>query len=348
VPLTLNGHQIPIRSAGFAARERNGTVRECVHIGLINNMPDPALEETEDQFLGLLDAAAGDLEVHVRLYSLPEIVRGERAQQHMCGLYADLSDFQHDQLDALIITGMEPCNVDLRKETYWQRLTHLLDWAERETTSTVLSCLATHSGVLHSDSIERHRLSDKRFGVFEEKKVCDHLITVGIAEAVRVPHSRWNEVREEDLASCGYVTLTKSQEGGVGLFAKQKRESLFLYFQGHPEYATHTLLKEYRRDIRRFVRGERETYPSLPKDYFDAQATELLTKFRRQVLANPREDLLVSFPYDLVANTLHNGWHELGIRVYRNWLEYLRSHGKKGHRMPNSYEPANRGRSTMR
>src|SRR4029077_2944498 len=116
--------------------------------------------------------ATGNVEAHVRLYSLPEIARGDRAQQHMCGLYGNLSDFQNDHLDALIITGTEPCNVDLRNEAYWQRLTDVLDWAGRETASTVLSCLATHSSVLHSDSIERHRLSDKRFGVFKETKVC--------------------------------------------------------------------------------------------------------------------------------------------------------------------------------
>ena len=42
-------------------------------IGLINNMPDGAVEWTERQFLDLLDAAAGPTDIHVRLFSLPEI-----------------------------------------------------------------------------------------------------------------------------------------------------------------------------------------------------------------------------------------------------------------------------------
>ena len=46
-------------------------------------------------------------------------------------------------------------------------LASVLDWAERNTVSTILSCLAAHAGVLHSDGIDRHPLSDKQFGVFD-------------------------------------------------------------------------------------------------------------------------------------------------------------------------------------
>ena len=69
------------------------------------------------------------------------------------------------------MTGTEPRQPDLRNEPYWPALTEVLEWAERNTASTVLSCLAAHAGVLHSDGIPRHRLSDKQFGVFEYQKV---------------------------------------------------------------------------------------------------------------------------------------------------------------------------------
>lgn len=350
MPLILNGNRIQPRHTPPVRHDRDRSIWERIHIGLINNMPDAALEDTENHFFSLLEAAAGDLMVHVSLYSLPEIIRGDKAQEHMRGLYSNLLDLRNDQLDALIITGTEPCNVDLRNEVYWRRLADLFDWAERETVSTVLSCLATHSSVLHSDGIERHRLSDKLFGLFEERKACDHFVTTGVSDLTRVPHSRWNEVREEDLVSCGYVPLMKSQRGGVGLFAKQKRKALFLYFQGHPEYSTHTLLKEYRRDIRRFIRRERETYPSMPSEYFDVQAAELLTSFRGQVLADPREDLLACFPYDVIAEILQNDWHLAGVRIYRNWLEYIvsqKDEAKQRPAMSPSSVQAQRVRSAM-
>lgn len=303
----------------------NFSTPECIHIALINNMPDAALQDTENQFFALLGAAAGDLSVHVGLYSMPEIVRGEQAQQHISNFYSEFRDLPNHHPDALIITGTEPRQPDLRNEAYWRTLGDLLDWAERETVSVILSCLATHASVLHRDGIERHRLDEKRFGVFDERKACKHPLTTSLSDAIRIPHSRWNDLREEDLASCGYVVLTTSQEGGVGLFVKQMRRSLFVHSQGHPEYSTDTLLKEYRRDIRRFINQESETYPSMPKDYFSRQTTKFLTNFREHVLTDRREDLLALFPCEVIAETLQNGWHAEGVQLYRSWLHLVSS-----------------------
>ena len=48
-----------------------------LHIGLVNNMADAALVGTEDQFLGLLEAAAGDMPIRVTLYTLPKVMEGD-------------------------------------------------------------------------------------------------------------------------------------------------------------------------------------------------------------------------------------------------------------------------------
>jgi homoserine O-succinyltransferase len=304
-------------------RDRDFAQTECIHIALINNMPDAALEDTELQFLDLLNAAAGSIPVCVQLYSLPEITRSERVQQHMSGLYASVRDLPSSRFDAVIITGTEPHHPDLREEAYWATLTDLFDWAADNTTSTILSCLAAHASVLHSDGIERHLLNDKRFGVFDERRVSDHPLTAGSWDVIRIPHSRWNELPENELDSCGYVALTRSQEAGLGLFMKQKRKSLFIHVQGHPEYAAQTLLKEYRRDIKRFLKRERESYPSLPHGYFSAPAVKLLAEFRERALLDPHEDVLATFP--VFANTMQNGWHTAAAGIYRNWLHYLTS-----------------------
>ena len=50
---------------------------EPLRIALINNMPDSALEDTEVQFFELLESAAGELPVSLKLYSLPELPRSE-------------------------------------------------------------------------------------------------------------------------------------------------------------------------------------------------------------------------------------------------------------------------------
>jgi homoserine O-succinyltransferase len=198
-----------------------------------------------------------------------------------------------------------------------------MNWAEENTASTILSCLAAHAGALHTDGIGRSPLGNKRFGVFEHQLVNAHPLTEGIAEPVCIPHSRWNELREDGLRSSGYDVLTKSPEAGVDLFVKQKRQSLFVHFQGHPEYAGQTLLKEYRRDVKRYLRQERDSYPLLPHGYFDSVATRLLTEFQTRALSDRREELIESFPDSDLVGTLQTRWRGSATSIYRNWLQYL-------------------------
>ena len=301
----------------------HGSGEQAVRIALVNNMPDAALEDTELQFFDLLDAASGDVPVVVKLYSLTGVPRTDRGMRRLNSFYYGLDDLWNSQVDALIMTGTEPQQPSLRQEPYWGNLTNVLDWAERNTHSTVLSCLAAHAGVLHSDGIERHRLSDKRFGVFEFPAVGDHAVIRRVEGIIRFPHSRWNEVRPNALESCGYTVLTQSAEAGVDCFVKMKKRSLFVHFQGHPEYQAHTLFKEYRRDIKRYLRHERETYPTAPVGYFGDDATKCLAAFQQDSIANRSEAVMSDFPETFLANSLQNGWRNSAVKVYGSWLALI-------------------------
>jgi homoserine O-succinyltransferase/O-acetyltransferase len=331
MPIEIDGGRVPKllpqknRSHSERLAGNRGTRSEPLRIALINNMPDSALEDTEVQFYELLDSAAGDIPLSLKLYSLPNLPHSDAGQKHLNNFYFEFDDLLNCRFDGAIMTGTEPRQPDLRDEPYWTALTKALDWAEKSTASTVLSCLAAHAGVLYSDSIPRHRLSDKRFGVFDHKKVREHTLTNGIGNTMKIPHSRWNELRADELTSRGYEILMQSAEAGVDLFVKKKKESLFVHFQGHPEYSTRTLLKEYRRDIKRFLRKERETYPNMPQGYFDDAAIKLLSAFRESVVTNPREELLAKFPEAAFASTVQETWQTSAASVYRNWLEYLLS-----------------------
>jgi homoserine O-succinyltransferase len=328
MPLIIEGGRIPPRWADKKSL-RSGPVdncaasAECVRIAFVNNMPDSALEDTEIQFFELLEAAAGDVSVRLKLHSLSGVPRGERGQQHLNGFYFGTDDLLNDRFDGAIMTGTEPRQPDLRNEPYWSALGNVLDWAEGNTASTILSCLAAHAGVLHNDGIQRHPLGDKQFGVFDFAKVGKHQLTAGTGERVRFPHSRWNEVRAEALTASGYQVLTESAEGGVDTFVKMTKQSLFVHFQGHPEYGAQTLLKEYRRDIKRFLRREREMYPSMPRGYFDVAATKLLNDFRAVVSSDRREERMEGFPETALVGGLQNSWRPSAETIYRNWLQYL-------------------------
>ena len=152
---------------GKPSTEFRETDARCLDIGLINNMPDAALEATERQFLGLLDGAADGLVVRVTLYALPDVPRTDSGRRHMSSFYSGLDDLWDRHVDGLIVTGTEPRAPNLRDEPYWSSLANVLEWAEHSTHSTIWSCLAAHAALLHRDGIGRRTLRDKRFGVFE-------------------------------------------------------------------------------------------------------------------------------------------------------------------------------------
>jgi homoserine O-succinyltransferase len=327
MPLIVEGGRVPPRWAMEASYHPVAAASVRVNIALINNMPDAALEDTELQFFDLLDDASGDLPIYLKLYSLTGIPRTDRGQRHLNSFYYGLDQLWPSQFDGVIVTGTEPRQPNLQDEPYWRALADVFDWAESNTSSIILSCLAAHASVLHSDGISRHRLPDKQFGVFTFAKAGNHPITDGTGPQVRFSHSRWNEVRADALAERGYHVLTQSAEGGIDTFVKQKRRSLFVHFQGHPEYGAETLLKEYRRDIRRYLRKERETYPTMPKGYFDAPREKLVMEFRDSVLAlssaHQREVLMEDFPDAALAGTLTKTWQSPATAIYRNWLRYI-------------------------
>lgn len=326
----LYGHN-PVTQHRFGDASPVGMLRptsRCINIGLINNMPDGALKATERQFLRLLNAAAQGMPVHLSLYSLPGMPRGKSACERISKFYSSIEDLWDSHLDGLIVTGTEPRTTNLKDEPYWATLVQVLDWAEENTQSSVWSCLAAHAAVFCADGIARRRLSEKRFGVFRCAKTTNDRLMDGTPAVLHMPHSRWNEIPEKELLACDYRILTRSKLAGVDAFAKQ-RKSLFIFFQGHPEYDANSLLLEYRRDIGRYLRRERDDYPETPHGYFDAETTYALAALRARALDDRRETLLGQFPMTLAERALSHSWSSSATRIYRNWLLYLSTHKER-------------------
>jgi homoserine O-succinyltransferase len=303
----------------------------CLTIGLINNMPDPALEATERQFMDLIRAATAKVVVRLLLFSIPEVPRADATRQELAERYRDIAELWDSQLDGLIVTGTEPRMKNLKDEPYWETLSRVVDWARDNTTSTIWSCLAAHAAVLHAEGVERRALADKLFGVFDCEPVASHPMTSDAALGLRVPHSRYNDLPERALASCGYRILTRSAAAGVDMFARQEK-SFHLFLQGHPEYQASTLVREYRRDVGRYLRRERDSYPALPQGYFDDKAAAIATAFRERALADRREHLIASLPMESLQGGLDSPWRHCAIGIYEKWVEYLR--GRKSDRRP--------------
>jgi len=311
-----------------AKRQRQARAGECVTIGLLNNMAGAAFKATERQFISLLDAASDGIPIHVSFYTLPGMSRNESGGHQFASHYAGVEELYGTHLDGLIVTGREPKMADLRDEPYWQSFTEVLEWARTHTHSTVWSCLAAHAAILHMDGIGRRKSEEKNFGVFECTQVSEHALMKDLPRRIHVPHSRWNGVAQSDLSSHGYEVLSRIAGDGVDTFVKQE-QSLFVFLQGHLEYETATLMREYRRDVIRFVRGESATYPALPAGYFDAETEKALTALRARVGSLRGTELSNAVATAVEATEIQNTWQSSAGSIYRNWLQLICAAKKK-------------------
>jgi homoserine O-succinyltransferase len=316
--------------------------RNCLTIGLVNNMPDAACEATERQFLKLLRAASNDVVVRLKLFSIGAVPRGEAMRAELAGRYRDLAELWNAPLDGLIVTGTEPVAANLKDEPYWNAVCDLVDWACHNTISAVWSCLAAHAAVLYADGIVRQRLPGKLSGVFDCDTIGAHPLLSALTVPLRVPHSRLNDLPEAALLASGYRLLTRSSVAGVDAFVKEPEGgSLFVFFQGHPEYDADTLLREYRRDVGRFLRDAMSAYPQAPQNYFSSAASFLADDFRTRATGEGRGTLLGAFPMAGLAAGAEHSWHDTAIGFYRNWIDYLKDQ-KSSRRTSTSIEGARR------
>jgi homoserine O-succinyltransferase len=286
-------------------------------------MAGQAFKATERQFMNLLDSASEDISIHASFYRLPGLSQAEAGGAHFASHYASVETLWDSHLDGLIVTGREPKTIDLREETYWQDFTQVLEWARRHTHSTVWSCLAAHAAVLHMDGIERVRSDAKHFGVFDCNQDSEHALMQGVPSRFGVPHSRWNGIARKDLLSGGYRVLTATAEGSVDTFVKDEEHSVFVFLQGHPEYDTDTLMREYRRDVARFVKGETDVYPTLPSRYFDYDTERALTELGREAESHRSVELVNRVAAVLESAKIENTWQIPATRIYRNWLRSI-------------------------
>src|SRR5262249_61579404 len=109
---------------------------------------------------------------------------------------------------------------------------------------------------------------------------------------------------------------------GADTFETQ-RKSVALFFRPPPKSDALPLSRESRRDVGRYLRRQRETYPPMPHGYFDADAQAAFAAFRERALADRSEALLEHFP-SAAAEGPASGWSATAAtRIYANWLSHL-------------------------
>ncbi len=299
------------------ARAIHQDIRE-LHIGFLNIMPDAVLEATERQFFRLIGESNRVAQIYIHPFTLPVVERGEKATAYFKQYYEPFEKLQEEGLDALIITGAsEEQNPHVREETYWKPLVEAIEWARENVTSTLCSCLSGHAAMTYGYGQEPGWSEEKHFGIFSHRVTDrEHPLVQGMNTVFNAPHARHSEVRREQFVKAGMRILAESDKAGVHAATSEDGIRL-LCFQGHPEYDTFSLLKEYRREVNVFREGGRPTYPDFPVNYFNEETAARVHRFQADIEAgkDPGE-----FPEEEFAATLDNTWVDSARSMVGSWI----------------------------
>ncbi|MCP4432756.1 MAG: homoserine O-succinyltransferase [Gammaproteobacteria bacterium] len=295
-------------------------IRE-LHIGLLNMMPDAALGATEKQFFRLIGESNPIAQFFVHPFTLDALPRSDSAKTYIKRYYENFEDLREQGLDALIITGANVTQPELSLEAFWEPLIEVADWAHENVTSTLCSCLATHAVLEFRFGQKREQQPQKKWGVFDHQVVGpEHPLVSKINSRFSVPHSRWNSVYPHQFEQAGLQVLVTGDDGCVHL-ATSSDGIRTVFFQGHPEYDTVSLLKEYKREINNYINADSTAFPPLPDNYLGEFESAVLREYQYRIsTALQQSGQVPDFPESLILSQIDNTWHDTACSVVGKWM----------------------------
>ena len=307
-----------------------------LEIGIVNMMPDKALKPTERDFLRWLAFSGGALQLNVTMISVDGLEREGEFKEHVARYYSPFEEVRGRKFDALILTGANLLTDRLEDASFWGPLVEVIGWAQDSVVSVLCSCLATQVvmqavyGKERTANLGPDGSPQKLWGVFPHEVVDrDHFLSRHTNTDFNVVHSRNFGVAEDDFLAAGCRVLVKSKEAGVHL-AVSKDGLKFVFLQGHPEYTRRALLLEYKRELGRFFRGERENYPPIPANYVKDGGLVGLESYRQSLLRAKRtRGELPEFPVEEVLKHVGMSWKDSGHSLGHCWIASIYSEVKK-------------------
>lgn len=218
-------------------------------IAIINLMPEKIITET--QLLRLIGNTP--IQVSVDLVNMETHTSKNTSESHLEKFYSSFSEIKGKRYDGMIITGAPVETLDFEDVDYWNELEQIMEYSKTNVFSTLHICWGAMAGLYYHYGIRKHLLKEKMFGVFPHRSLDKQSqILKGFDDEFYVPHSRYVEVRKEDIDKVPELKiLADSKEAGVYLVEADGGRQLFL--TGHSEYDALTLKTEYERDINKGI-----------------------------------------------------------------------------------------------
>lgn len=214
---------------------------------ILNLMPTKIVTET--QLLRKLSNTP--LQIHIQLLQTSSHVSQNTDSSHLNSFYTTFDQVEDKRFDGMIITGAPVENLEFDQVDYWEELCRIMEWTRTHVHSTFHICWGAQAGLYHHYGIEKHALPKKLFGIFPHTIVKKRSpLFRGFDDVFFAPHSRYTEVRLEDILSePDLELLAVSEEAGV--FGAKSVDNRRFFIFGHPEYDADTLALEYFRDVDR-------------------------------------------------------------------------------------------------
>ena len=280
-------------------------------------MPDAALKATDKQFARLLPGT------DLSSFTFPEIQRGQEATAYISENYKSEDQIKSWQPDAMVITGANVSDPDLETQVFWNPLQSTMQWAHDNTRSTLCSCLASHAVMQFRYHKKRRPLKQKLWGVYDHRIIMpEHPLVADLPALVPVPQSRFNEVTAGQFQDAKLDVIIIHTHARVHLAANA--DSSLVLMQGHPEYDSVSLLKEFKREVGLFAEGLRDDFPPFPDNILHGAGVELLAMHANAVAeAVAAKTVVPEFPESEAAQHVHQDWRPAAEQVYANWLKIL-------------------------
>ncbi|MDR1464224.1 MAG: homoserine O-succinyltransferase [Oscillospiraceae bacterium] len=214
-------------------------------IVILNLMPTKV--ETETQLLRLLSNSP--IQIEVDLLQTATHISKNTSQQHMLEFYQTFEDVRDKRYDGMIVTGAPVEQLPFEQVDYWDELRAIFDWSRRHVYSTFHICWGAQAAMYYYYGVPKYPLEKKLSGVYAHRMLDPlHPLLRGLDDEYLAPHSRYTEVRREDIAQVRDLQiLAYSDRAGVALVSDMQCRNVFS--TGHSEYDRETLAKEYFRDV---------------------------------------------------------------------------------------------------
>lgn len=229
-----------------------------IEIAILNLMPTK--ETTETQLMRLLSNSP--LQINVTLIKTDTYAPTHVADDHMTRFYKSLDEIKKMKFDGMIVTGAPVETLPFEEVKYWHELEQIIDFADKNVTSTIYICWGAQAALYHKFGIGKHMLDKKLFGIFPSHAVVKNdMLLKGMDDTFYIPSSRHTAIDETALRENPNIKiLAEGDETGVAIAKTLDNKSFF--FTGHSEYDRYTLRNEYLRDLEKGLSIER------PKNYF--------------------------------------------------------------------------------